>query len=83
MLFPYVPCGSRARVAIEEATPHSTRSIQLDDTIGRILDFQPLLEAFEEFCRKALCSEVRHNLDCSSLSDNRAVELYGKRLIRR
>lgn len=34
----------------------------LDTKLKDILRFPPLLEAFQEFCQKALCSEVRSAL---------------------
>lgn len=48
---------------MEEAilSPRSPNTRHFDKTLGRILNFPPLLEAFEEFCRKASCSEVRHD----------------------
>ncbi|CAB1108737.1 unnamed protein product [Ectocarpus sp. CCAP 1310/34] len=66
-LFPYVPWTTRSgAVAIDVMNeskvftkPSSSKftSVKLDDKLEEILRFPPLLEAFGEFCRKALCSE--------------------------
>lgn len=63
--FPYVPWGKRTKVAVEDEEG-STRTVRLADastsnpesSLERILNFLPLFKAFEEFCQKALCSEV-------------------------
>lgn len=71
-LFPYVPWrwrGGRGTVAIDvmsEKRVQSPVSIcsesntakLLDEKLEEILRFPPLLEAFQGFCQKALCSEV-------------------------
>ncbi|CAM9955633.1 unnamed protein product [Ectocarpus sp. 8 AP-2014] len=65
-LFPYVPWRKRggtvaidsAQCMVSAASPHSSKStVKLDDAMEEILLCPLLLEAFEEFCRKALCSE--------------------------
>lgn len=74
-LFPYIPWrkyggtvaidSAERMVMVLSASPHSSKSTaKLDDAMEEILLCPPLLEAFEEFCRKALCSEVRFNQDC-------------------
>ncbi|CAN0335808.1 unnamed protein product, partial [Ectocarpus sp. 12 AP-2014] len=65
-LFPYVPWRKHGgTVAIDSgermvlaASPHSSKpTVKVDDAMEEILLCPLLLEAFEEFCRKALCSE--------------------------
>jgi len=69
-LFPYLPGKASSKVAAVAArfslssragSPASTRSFQLDPEIARILNFPPLLKAFSDFCRRALCGEVSGN----------------------
>ncbi|CAN0081572.1 unnamed protein product [Ectocarpus sp. 12 AP-2014] len=65
-LFPYVPWRKHGgTVAIDSAermvlaaSPHSSKStVKVDAAMEEILLCPLLLEEFEEFCRKALCSE--------------------------
>lgn len=61
-IFPWQPWRATKTAAVEEATskvPNSpSTTMNKDDSIARILQFPPLLDAFDGFCRKALCSEV-------------------------
>lgn len=47
------------RVAVDNRSERISRAGSFEGGLGRILDFPPLLKAFEEFCLKALCIEVR------------------------
>lgn len=67
-LFPYVPEKLSKRVAVlaGEKLSESTRSrtltapcVQLGSDVKHVLEFPPLFKIFEDFCQKALCSEVR------------------------
>lgn len=71
-LFPFVPHHLGIKIAIEEAmlSPRGGVNNRFDDTLGRILNFQPLLECFQEFCRKSLCSEVRPGQVCKPLRES-------------
>ncbi|CAM9446022.1 unnamed protein product [Ectocarpus fasciculatus] len=66
-LFPYVPWSkynstvaidSPERMVLSSSRYHSSKATaKLDEAMEEILLFPPLLEAFEEYCRRALCSE--------------------------
>lgn len=67
-LFPYVPWERRnSKVAVEVDDRKSITDSQhpaghdalLEGGLERVLTFPPLLQAFEGFCLKALCIEVR------------------------
>lgn len=64
-LFPYVPWGSKTKVAAENGQESfvTTRLASIDTSsryrsLEQILKFPPLFKVFEDFCRQALCSEV-------------------------
>ncbi|CAB1108678.1 unnamed protein product [Ectocarpus sp. CCAP 1310/34] len=67
-LLPYIPWREDASIVAVDAVGRRftsrgvslgniNRSVKLDDALEQILCFTPLLEAFEEFCQKALCIE--------------------------
>ncbi|CAN0471908.1 unnamed protein product, partial [Ectocarpus sp. 12 AP-2014] len=67
-LLPYIPWREDASIVAVDAVGRRVtsrdaslgdfnRSAKLDDALEQILHFTPLLEAFEEFCQKALCIE--------------------------
>ena len=69
-LFPYVPWGASIKVAIAggydlpgPAWAHASQktSFKGNSDLERILNFPPLLESFGDFCKRALCSEVRQS----------------------
>lgn len=64
--FPYVP-WERARRVVADEDSNDSRALQMrssghlrvDGGLEQILNFPPLLLAFDDFCVKALCIEVR------------------------
>ena len=82
-LFPYVPWKRAKKIVVcEDDDPkslttqrHSTCRLSVDGGLEQILTFPPLLRAFEDFCVKALCVEVRTTLhfpcSCPPSSDHR------------
>lgn len=79
-LFPFVPSLSKgdSTVAVDViehrvlVPPDSIRrSFTLDDTLEQMLLSPPLLEAFEQYCCRALCSEVRFSRSWLSKTDVR------------
>lgn len=75
-LFPYLPWKTQRsrKVAVVEYVlrprPQNTTCTDAGDVLDMILHVPPLLQAFEDYCRKALCSEVkkirRSSLGCVS-----------------
>lgn len=65
-LFPYVPWERARTVVVDEnendslsGRRRSTGVVRVEGGLEQILNFPPLLRAFDDFCVKALCIEVR------------------------
>lgn len=70
-LLPYIPWKMQhyQRVAVGTMHRFSSAKSNTRQELERIVMIAPLLEAFEDFCRKALCSEVR----CAVIAHHRSV----------
>ena len=67
-IIPYVPWGQNSPVAVDVDESKAPADLKqhpagrhglFEGGLERILSFSPLLQAFEDFCLKALCIEVR------------------------
>ncbi|CAM9339827.1 unnamed protein product [Ectocarpus sp. 6 AP-2014] len=61
LLFPYIPWTKHGRRKVAVEASYTLRSQSASSAGGTVLDliiqFPPLFQAFEEYCRNALCSE--------------------------